>query len=63
MSADDTEAETAEEPWARNRRLRLAQIEAEQEHGQQLVGRYGRGDPRPQFAGVGHMAAKRRRRR
>lgn len=46
------------------RRLaRLAQIEAEQEHGRQLIARYGRETVRPRFAVVGHAGMKRRRRR
>lgn len=53
---------TAEAPWERARRERLAQIEAEQAHGAQLLQRYGRGDFRPQFANVGHLNMKGRRR-
>src|SRR6185295_4799838 len=33
---------------------RLAQIEAEQAHGERLIERYGREQPRQQFAVVGH---------
>lgn len=51
------------EPWERNRRLRLAQIEAENEHGKCLAERYGRDTLRQRFALVGHADAKRRRRR
>jgi hypothetical protein len=52
----------AEAPWEKNRRLRLAQIAAEQAHGEQLLDRYGSGEVRPRFAFVGRAAAKRRRR-
>jgi hypothetical protein len=60
--ADETAAAEALEPWERNRRLRLALIDAEQAHGQLLAERYGRSDPRPRFAAVGHRNGKRRRR-
>jgi hypothetical protein len=49
-------------PWERKRRLRGADLEAANEHGQQLVARYGRTDSRPTFANLGHMGGKRRRR-
>jgi len=42
---------------------RLAQIEAEQAHGERLIERYGREQPRQQFAVVGHAGMKQRRRR
>jgi T5orf172 domain-containing protein len=47
---------------ALNRRLRQAQIAAEQEHGRQLAERYGREVPRRGVALVGHVNAKQRRR-
>jgi hypothetical protein len=60
--ADKPAGPESEEPWQRARRLRLAQIEAEQAHGQQLAERYGRSDFRPRFAVLGHGHGKRRRR-
>ena len=60
---DDSTGSTAEamQPWERNRKLRQAQIEAKNERGRQLLERYGGGQPRPRFANVGHVTAKRRR--
>jgi hypothetical protein len=53
---------TTEEPaWVRNRRLRLAQIEAEQEHGKHLVEGYGREVSRPTFAAMKPTKWRRRR--
>jgi len=48
----------ADEP----RRARQAQIDAEQAHGEQLLARYGREQPRRAFASVGHANTKRKRR-
>jgi hypothetical protein len=52
--AADAESESASEPepvWLRNRRLRLAQIEADNEHGAALERRYGDvAMSRPRFA-------------
>jgi hypothetical protein len=63
MKQDDTTTEPpVEEPWQRNRKLRLAQIEAEQEHGKQLADRYGAyGPSRPRFAEVKPSRWRRRR--
>lgn len=63
MMGDDTSPAEATARSTDARRLaRLAQIDAEQEHGRQLVERYGSEAPRRRFAAVGHAAAKRRRR-
>jgi hypothetical protein len=58
------EKPSAEEPaWLRNRRLRQAQSEAANEHGQSLIARYGDGASyRPRFAAVKYSWMKRRRR-
>ena len=63
ISADDAD-DPAEDlpPWARNRRLRQASLDAANTHGQQLAERYGRGGERQGFATIGHVSAKRRRR-
>jgi hypothetical protein len=45
------------------RRARLAHIEAEQAHGEELLKRYGREQTRQARAVVGYAAAKRKRRR
>ena len=61
--ADETEAVPGPaSPADQRRRARLAQIEAEQQHGRQLVERYGRDDRRPRFAFVGRAETKQRRR-
>jgi hypothetical protein len=44
------------------RRMRLAQIEADNEHGRQLIERYGHEGPRPRYAEVKYPNMKRRRR-
>jgi hypothetical protein len=49
-------------PWQRNRLLRQAELDAATEHGRQLVERYGSGNHRARFAGVGHVQVKRGRR-
>jgi hypothetical protein len=61
MITDDAEP-TEGTPADERRRARQAQIEAEQAHGEQLLARHGRGIERQQFATVGHVSAKRRRR-
>ena len=64
MSKIDTDtagSTEVEEPWARNRRLRQAELEAANEHGRDLLERYGHDDHRPRMALVGHVKAKRRR--
>jgi hypothetical protein len=43
--------------------MRLAQIEADQAHGEQLLQRYGRTELRQRFAVLGHANMKQRRRR
>jgi hypothetical protein len=53
----------AEAPWQRLRRLRQAEIDAANAHGQQLVQRYGDEYARPGFAVVGYQTVKRRPRR
>lgn len=60
--AGDAVPDADEPAWQRNRRLRLAQIEAETEHGRQIAERYGSGPVRQVFAVVGHLHGKRRRR-
>lgn len=50
-------------PWQRNRKLRQAELERANAHGQQLLERYGYEAPRPRFAAVRFAEAKRRRRR
>ena len=47
---------------AERRRARLARIEADNEHGRQLIDRYGDAGPRPQYAHVAYPNKKRRRR-
>ena len=47
---------------AERRRARLARIEADNEHGRQLMDRYGNDGPRPQYAHVAYQNKKRRRR-
>ena len=59
MTTDEDEALPADE----RRRARQAELDAANEHGQQLVERYGRTDSRSSFAVLGHMDGKRRRRR
>jgi hypothetical protein len=59
----EPDAEAAEQPWERLRRLRQADLDTANAHGEQLAERYGHTDYRPRFAFVGHKAAKRRRRR
>ena len=61
MTGDDAEP-TEGAPADQRRRARLAQIEAEQEHGRQLLARYGGEQPCQRFAAVGHVHVKRRRR-
>jgi hypothetical protein len=56
--AQMSQRETSED---NRRRARRARIDAEQEHGQQLLSRYGREQPRERYASVGHAGAKRRR--
>ena len=63
MTTDEDEALPAAMPTDERRRARQAQIEAENERGQQLAERYGRADTRPRFAVLGHADRKRRRRR
>ena len=58
ITAGSTEVE---EPWARNRRLRHAELDAANEHGRDLLERYGHNDPRPQRALVGYARLKQRR--
>jgi hypothetical protein len=60
--ADDRMEVTAASTDAR-RLARLAQIAAEQAHGEQLIQRYGRQEHRPRFAVVGYAELKRRCRR
>lgn len=63
---DDEDPEAvpaAASPADERRRVRQAQIDAENEHGRQLAERYGREMPRQRFAAIGHAVAKRRRRR
>lgn len=54
--------EDAAKADADRRSARLAQIEAENEHGRQLMDRYGNNGPRPQYAHVAYPNKKRRRR-
>ena len=61
MIGDDA-APTEATPADERRRARQAQIEAEQEHGERLLARYGRADTRPRFANIGRLGSKRRRR-
>jgi hypothetical protein len=58
----DAAEPAADEPaWARNRRLRLAELEAANARGEQLAERYDRGMPPQRYAVVGHASMKRRR--
>lgn len=47
---------------AERRRVRLARLEADNEHGRQLMDRYGHDGPRPRFAHVAYESTKKRRR-
>jgi hypothetical protein len=58
----NAQEDDAAEANAALRRTRLAQIEADDEHGRQLIERYGHEGPRPQFANVAYPNRKRRRR-
>jgi hypothetical protein len=55
----ETCADIPEAPWQRNRRLRLEQIERENEHGNALADRYGDGGTT--YANVAYPGLKRRR--
>jgi hypothetical protein len=55
--------EDAAKADARRRQERLARIEADNEHGRQLIDRYGHEGPRPSFAQVAYYSNKKRRRR
>lgn len=64
--AAEAESEPASEPepaWQRNRKLRLAALEAANARGAQLLEKYGREQPVQRYAFVGHAGVKRRRRR
>lgn len=54
--------EDAAKAEAERRRARLARIEDDNEHGRQLMDRYGHDGPRPQYAHVAYPNRKRRRR-
>ena len=54
--------EDAAKADAKRREARLTQIEAENEHGRQLIDRYGHEGPRPRYAQVAYPNNKRRRR-
>ena len=63
VGAEETKADEASLAAAdERRRVRQAALDAANEHGQQLVERYGRTDSRPRFAVLGHADGKRRRR-
>jgi hypothetical protein len=55
--------EDAAEADVKRRQARLAQIEADNEHGRRLIDRYGDSGPRPSFAHVAYQNSKKRRRR
>ena len=55
--------EDAAKADAERRRERLARIEADNEHGRQLMDRYDDAGPRPRFAHVAYYPNKKRRRR
>ena len=48
-----------EEAWEVRRRELLERIEADNEHGRQLMDRHDRGHPRPQYAAVSRPHMKR----
>jgi hypothetical protein len=66
MTEDDAQGQAPANPTEvadERRRARLAQLEADNEHGRQLIERYGRETGRLRRAVVGYAGAKRRRRR
>jgi hypothetical protein len=59
---DNPNGTEAEQPWARNRRLRQAELDAANAHGRDLLERYGHADTRPRVGVVGYARLKARRR-